>query len=206
MELNFTIERDEAMNKEEKKTERAEFMKVFADNLGRLRTERNLTQEELAEIAGVSSSVISQYENRNKLASTLYAKQLATALDVSLDELCGESDTARYIKKLEDSLVHAILTVIRLCRFHVQFTDNDEILLSMPHDETGYSSTEIKKFIKEYMVIQEFKEKNADESGIEMTSKLLEHIAVKYNHIPDHEGYKSTDNNTKKNQSKEVTD
>ena len=55
----------------------------------------------------------------------------------------------------------------------------------MPHDEAGYSSTEIKKFIKEFMVVQEFKDKNSDKSGEEMTAKLLEHITEKYKHIPD---------------------
>ena len=194
------------MTKEEKIAERDKFKKVFGNNLGRLRTEKNLTQEKLAEKAGVSTAVLSSYENRNKLASTLYAKQLATALDVSLDELCGESDTSRYIKKLEDSPVHAILTVFRLFRFHVQLTDNDEILLSMPHDKEEYSSTEIKKFIREYMLVQELKDKNADDLGDEMISKLLEHLTVKYNHVPYLYDYHAPDDIIEKNQAEKDTD
>ena len=191
------MEKDEI--KEETQIVKARFKETFANNLGRNRSERELSQEKLADMAGISLSVVSNYENKKKLASALYAKKLATALDVSIDELCGESADTRYIKKLEDNPIQAILTVIRLFRFYVQLTDNGDIILSMPHDEAGYSSTEIKKFIKEYMVIQEFKKKNSDELGNEMTAKLLEHLTEKYKHIPDFDVYKSSDNTIKEN-------
>ena len=191
------MEKDEI--KEETQIVKARFKETFANNLGRIRSERELSQEKLADMAGISLSVVSNYKNKKKLSSALYAKKLATALDVSIDELCGESADTRYIKKLEDNPIQAILTVIRLFRFYVQLTDNGDIILSMPHDEAGYSSTEIKKFIKEYMVIQEFKKKNSDESGNEMTAKLLEHLTEKYKHIPDFDVYKSSDNAIKEN-------
>ena len=194
------MEKDEV--KEETQIVKARFKETFANNLGRIRSERELSQEKLADMAGISLSVVSNYENKKKLASALYAKKLATALDVSIDELCGESADTRYIKKLEDNPIQAILTVIRLFRFHVQLTDNGDIILSMPHDEAGYSSTEIKKFIKEYMVVQEFKDKNSNDSGVEMAGKLLEHIAEKYKHIPDFPEYIMPEYILKKQRSK----
>ena len=191
------MEKDEI--KEETQIVKARFKETFANNLGRIRSERELSQEKLADMAGISLSVVSNYENKKKLASALYAKKLATALDVSIDELCGESADTRYIKKLEDNPIQAILTVIRLFRF---LTDNGDIILSMPHDEAGYSSTEIKKFIKEYMVVQEFKDKNSNDSGVEMAGKLLEHLAEKYKHIPDFPDYIMPEYNLKKQRSK----
>ncbi|MBR1483017.1 MAG: helix-turn-helix domain-containing protein [Ruminococcus sp.] len=188
--------------KEETQIVKAKFMETFANNLGRIRSERELSQEKLADMAGISLSVVSNYENKKKLASALYAKKLATALDVSIDELCGESADTRYIKKLEDNPIQAILTVIRLFRFHIQLTDNGDIILSMPHDEAGYSSTEIKKFIKEYMVVQEFKDVNSNDSGVEMAGKLLEHLAEKYKHIPDFPDYIMPEHILKKQRSK----
>ena len=75
------MEKDEI--KEETQIVKARFKETFANNLGRIRSERELSQEKLADMAGISLSVVSNYENKKKLASALYAKKLATALDVS---------------------------------------------------------------------------------------------------------------------------
>lgn len=174
----------------DRKEARKKFNKIFGDNLGFIRSNKNLTQGVLAEKAGVSTTIISDYENKRKTASAFYAKKIADALEISVDKLCGESETTRYIKKLEDNPIQALLTVIRLFRFHIQLTDEGKILLSMPDDCEGYSATEIRKFFKEYMVMQDFKQKNDNESGDEMTEKLIEYIAEKYKHIPDFPEYK----------------
>jgi transcriptional regulator with XRE-family HTH domain len=58
--------------------------KLVGRNVGRIRRERGLTQEQLAEICGFSQQYISCLEQgrRNPTVVTLY--ELATALSVSL--------------------------------------------------------------------------------------------------------------------------
>lgn len=64
----------------------------FKDSLKRLRVEHNLTQSQVASVAGVSVSMYQFYEyGRNEpTLSVLIA--LADYFDVSLDYLCGRSD------------------------------------------------------------------------------------------------------------------
>lgn len=59
----------------------------LAKNLERLRTERQMTQEELAKRVGVSQPAIAQYE-RGTLTPRLYVTmRLATALHTTVEEL-----------------------------------------------------------------------------------------------------------------------
>jgi len=51
------------------------------------RAERNLSQEELAQLAGVTRQTISSIENLQYVPSTLLAFQLARALRKSVEEL-----------------------------------------------------------------------------------------------------------------------
>ena len=66
---------------------------MFAQVLRKLRTERDLTQDQLASIIGVSKSTIGMYEQGKrvpKVDATL--KRLADFFDVSIDYLMGLSD------------------------------------------------------------------------------------------------------------------
>ena len=59
----------------------------LAKNLERLRTERQMTQEELAKRVGVSQPAIAQYE-RGTMTPRLYVTmRLATALHTTVEEL-----------------------------------------------------------------------------------------------------------------------
>ena len=51
------------------------------------REHRGLTQRELAELAGINATYLSQIETRNRGGSTRVYRRLATALDVHLDDL-----------------------------------------------------------------------------------------------------------------------
>ncbi len=63
--------------------------KVFAVNLKKIRKQKDMTQNELAQKSGVSIGTISSYESGIKSPSLLIVAKLAESLDVSLDELCG---------------------------------------------------------------------------------------------------------------------
>lgn len=69
---------------------------IFSKRLKEARTEKGLTQKELAALSGVSTVMISSYERtdaeagKNPSLSVVYS--IASALDVSIDWLCGSSD------------------------------------------------------------------------------------------------------------------
>lgn len=61
----------------------------FAENLIRLRRDRGITQEELADFAGVTKASVSKWENRQSLPDILLLPLLASYFDVTVDELLG---------------------------------------------------------------------------------------------------------------------
>lgn len=68
----------------------------LADNLVRLRREKQLTQEELADFLHVTKGSVSKWENRQSLPDVLMLPRLAVFFDVTVDELLGyETQLAR---------------------------------------------------------------------------------------------------------------
>lgn len=64
-------------------------MVEFGDRLRQLRKDRNLTQQQLAELIGVKNSVISFYEVGERIPSPEVLRKLALALHVTSDYLLG---------------------------------------------------------------------------------------------------------------------
>jgi len=74
-------------------------LKDFAENLKRLREEKNLTLRELAEELKIGKSTLSEYENAQKDPSLMNAKKIADYFDESIDWLAGYT-TVRRVKKI----------------------------------------------------------------------------------------------------------
>ena len=62
---------------------------AFSENLRRLRIERELTQEDLAKKSGVSARMIQNYELGTSQPRMGTAEKLATALEISVNDLLG---------------------------------------------------------------------------------------------------------------------
>ena len=61
----------------------------FSQNLANLRRKKKLTQKDLADFIGVTKASVSKWENNQSLPDILLLPQLATFLDVTVDELLG---------------------------------------------------------------------------------------------------------------------
>lgn len=61
----------------------------FAANLKSLRTEHGFTQEEMAELLGISRPAYTQYERMKTLPSTKNFVKLASFFDISVAALTG---------------------------------------------------------------------------------------------------------------------
>ena len=66
---------------------------MFKDNLVSLRKLRSLTQEDLAEIAGVSRQSVAKWEAGETVPDLEKCRLLAEALNVSLDDLANHSSS-----------------------------------------------------------------------------------------------------------------
>ncbi len=65
-------------------------MSVLSENLKRLRTEKGMTQDALAEKVGTSKQVLSRYENGLRIPKISMVQNLADALGVPLTDLSGD--------------------------------------------------------------------------------------------------------------------
>lgn len=61
----------------------------IADNIVRLRHDKKITQEQLAEFIGVTKASVSKWENSQSTPDITILPQLATFFDVTVDELIG---------------------------------------------------------------------------------------------------------------------
>ena len=95
---------------------------VIGNNLCVLRADVGLTQEELAESAGISTSFYANLERGNKGVSVAVLYKLAECLGVTVDRLLYEPTEDTHIKNIEmllsgqsPELIASIEKMIRLC-------------------------------------------------------------------------------------------
>lgn len=66
------------------------FREVLALNVRVARIRKQLTQEQLAEIAGISVKHVTKIENAQVTTNIFFVNNIAKALDVTIDELVTE--------------------------------------------------------------------------------------------------------------------
>lgn len=62
-------------------------MAYLGDNIRYFRERKKMSQAELAEYCGISSSMVSQYESNGKIPNFIMGMKIARLLDVSAEEL-----------------------------------------------------------------------------------------------------------------------
>lgn len=74
------------------------------------RKEKNITQEELSEILGVSNKAVSNWENGKNMPDLSLFKKLCETLDITINELLSGEDIEekKYINKLEENIINVI--------------------------------------------------------------------------------------------------
>lgn len=98
----------------------------FSENLIRLRHEKKITQEELADFIGVTKASVSKWENRQSLPDILLLPHLAAFFGVTIDELIGyepqlskEQIRKIYMELCEDFSALPFLEVMKKSRLLV---------------------------------------------------------------------------------------
>lgn len=105
-------------------------MITIGSNLQAIRSERNFTQEKVAEKIGISTSFYANLERGKKGVSISVLSDIATCLGVTVDYLIYETHTDARIRNIEallkdrsDSFVASMEKMIRLCT--EEFADKD---------------------------------------------------------------------------------
>lgn len=80
-------------------------LKIFADNLKRLRVEKNISQEEIAKKIKVHANHLSRYERGLSAPSIEVVEKMAKLLDVSIDELVFGSVSEHMEKNIADRVL-----------------------------------------------------------------------------------------------------
>ena len=71
---------------------------ALGDNIKRLREERHLTQQQLADKLYVSRQTVCRWENGSRCPDLIMANKLAVEPDISLDELISDEDLKEFTK------------------------------------------------------------------------------------------------------------
>ena len=74
---------------------RDEILRLFGERLRELRTERNLSQERLAELAGLDRNYIGQIERAERNVALVNIVRIAKALEIEPGELFRPFTAAR---------------------------------------------------------------------------------------------------------------
>ena len=82
---------------------------TFGKRLTEMRKDKKLSQEEMAKKVGVHGAVIGRYERDEVKPSIDMAAQIATALEVSLDYLVGNTDVL-----LDRAIIDRIMDIQKL--------------------------------------------------------------------------------------------
>ena len=97
-----------------------ELMRIIALNLQRYRNDQNLTQEEVAEAAGISTAFLANMERGCKIMSVPVLRNLADALGVSTDALLYEESAEKLsainalLRDKPDTFIRTVEKLIRL--------------------------------------------------------------------------------------------
>lgn len=70
-------------------------LQIFSDRLKELRQSLNMTQQDFVAEIGITASALSAYEKNQKSPSIGVVKRIAEKYHVSIDWLCGLSDTKK---------------------------------------------------------------------------------------------------------------
>lgn len=111
----------------------------FSENIARLRREKKITQEQLADFIGVTKASVSKWETKQSMPDVILLPQLAAYFDVTIDELLGYEPqlSKEQIKKIYLELSGCIATedfdcVLKRCRELVkQYYSCYEFLIQM---------------------------------------------------------------------------
>ncbi|HIE4788150.1 TPA: helix-turn-helix domain-containing protein [Clostridioides difficile] len=106
-------------------------MATFGERLKKLRTEKKITQQELATILNINKSSISRYEKDQQMPEIKLLETIADYFDISLDYLLGRSDImiGEKLKQLRiknNLKQHELAEILNVSQSTIGMYENDQ--------------------------------------------------------------------------------
>lgn len=172
----------------------------FGENIKKLRKEKELTQETLAEFLGVSFQAVSKWERGETYPDITMLPVIARFFDASIDDLLGvnksrdEEQINGYLKLYDEmKLKDLILTYNNFEKAIKEFPNDFRILIrymELLQEVKGFVQGGYKDISKEITSIYEKIQNHCTEDSIRIRSKviMISHLLTKYQCIPNEEG------------------
>lgn len=143
-------------------------------NIRDMRNEKKMTQRQLADIAHISTTQLSAYENGKQLPGLVTIAEIASALGASIDELCYGDSSESFIRS---SSSEGMAIVNSLAKLYLSGLISDlERINNDPYDSTYHNA---------YLKL------SICETQIERLLDLLYDYTRKYDTFDDPEAYYS---------------
>ena len=172
----------------------------FGENLKRLRKEKELTQENLSEIFGVSFQTISKWERGETYPDITMLPVIASFFNVTTDDLLGfnksqkEEKIREYLKLYDDMKLNDLtLTYNKFQNAVKEFPNDFRILIrymELLYDVKGFGQGKYKEISKEIASIYEKIQNHCMDDSIRIRSKviMISHLLTLYSCVPNEEG------------------
>lgn len=162
----------------------------FGENLKKLRKEKELTQEELAEFLGVSFQAVSKWERGESYPDITMLPEVATFFKVSVDDLLGVNkaeNEEEIIKELEayDNLTDEVLKINILYKLKEKHPNDFRILLRYMTYLVHYKESTPENVTKINSIYKNISQ-NCNNDKIRISAKR--HMAELYRSLSEKEG------------------
>ena len=172
----------------------------FGENLKRLRKEKELTQENLAEFLGVSFQTISKWERGETYPDITTLPIISRFFNVSIDDLLGvnksreEKQINEYLKLYDNMKLKDLTLTFNMFQEAVKEFPNDFRILirymELLYDVKGFGQGGYKDISKEIASIYEKIQNYCTDDNIRIRSKviMISHLVTLYQCVPNEEG------------------
>lgn len=172
----------------------------FGENLKRLRKEKDLTQENLADFLGVAYQTVSKWERGENYPDITTLISISLFFNISIDDLLGvdkvqkEQKINEYLKLYDDMKIKDLsLTFSKFQEAVKEFPGDFRILIrymELLYEVKGFVQGEYKDISKEIASIYEKIQNHCTDDNIRIRSKviMISHLLTLYHCIPNEEG------------------
>ncbi len=172
----------------------------FGENLKKLRKEKEMTQETLADFLGVSFQAVSKWERGETYPDITTLPIISRFFNVSIDDLLGvnkareEEKINEYIKLYDEmKLKDLTLTYNKFQNAVREFPNDFRVLIrymELLYEVKGFGQGEYKEISKEIASIYEKIQNHCTDDNIRIRSKviMISHLLTLYHCVPNEEG------------------
>ncbi len=172
----------------------------FSENIKRLRKEKELTQENLADFLGVSFQTISKWERGETYPDITTLPIISRFFNISIDDLLGinksreEEKINEYLKLYDEMKLKDITVTYNKFQNAVKEFPNDFRILirymELLYEVKGFGQGEYKDISKEIASIYEKIQNHCTDDNIRIRSKviMISHLLTLYHCVPNEEG------------------